>query len=170
VQQLETSSHHPLHALYYNFAHVVLPHLANSNPSAMRETLKGVNCQESILALWILTAQKLGLNPKEIPMNLVCEKIKVKLNGFELYLISFPSPLEILEVYFEALLFKVAYPKTEKEKIEDVRIFTLERSVHEDMFCGWIGLGQQHINYGPIKNNEKSSFIDRINQVVSSKK
>jgi hypothetical protein len=69
----------------------------------MRETLQDENYQESIVALWMLTAQKLGINPKEIPMNLVCEKVEGKLNGFELYLISFPSPLEILEVYFEAL-------------------------------------------------------------------
>lgn len=136
----------------------------------MRETLRDEKYQESVVALWILTAQKLGLDPKEIPMNLVCEKVKGKLNEFELYLISFPPPLEILEVYFEALLFKVANLKNGEEKIEDVMIFTLERSVREDMFCGWVDLGKQHVNYGPIKNHEKSSFVDRINQVLSSKK
>ena len=49
-------------------------------------------------------------------------------------------------------------------------IFTLEKSAHEVMFCGWVDLGKQHVNYGPLKNNEKSSFIDGINQVLGSKK
>jgi len=136
----------------------------------MRETLQDANNQKSIVALWILTAQKLGINPKVIPMDLVCKKVKGMLNGFELYLITFPPPLEILEAYFEALVFKVANLKTGKEKIEDVMIFTLEKSVHEDMFCGWVDLGEQHVNYGPLKNNERSGFIDGIKHVLDSKK
>jgi len=162
-------SHHPFHALYYNFAHVVLPHLTYSNPLAMYETLMDENRQESILALWVMTARKLGLNPEEIPMTLVCEKVKDKLDEIELFLISFPPPLEFLEVYFEAIMFKVINLKQGVLEIGDVMIFTLEKSTFEDMCCGWSNSGKQHVNFGPIKNHQKPDFIDRIKQIIISK-
>ena len=144
-----------VHNQHYVFVHRMLRDVFFDMPDKIMAILKDERRNNSLLKLWNNVADVVeGLSLVE-PDGLCCE-IKTY-DGITIALITLPTPKNLNEAYFVALVYRPAQPGQEAI----TRFVTLEQGIDIVFLCEWGGLGM-HKNMGPRCGPEVDDFFEVV--------
>lgn len=128
-------------SMRYKFAHMVLPSLALMNRKKFYRDISGRNNTQYLSNLW----QGLASRMNQVPQSHLFEVSRTRILNYEAFIIKLPTPINIPEAFFAAVIFQVNKQFFSKT-VNTVRYFTLELGVDpkngmENTYfvCEWAG-------------------------------
>lgn len=152
---------------HYVFAHRALPSVTFQDPTRMLAVLCGPDATRLLHDLWEQAGSHCSPEGKRTPEGLSVEAGRAGSDSI-VAVIRLPSPGDIGEAHFVALVAKLASPDAPSlDKLAYTRCFTLERGVDFrtdqpcTFLCEWAEDGK-HVNHGVGPAISEDAFVQAI--------
>ncbi|UGT54377.1 hypothetical protein [Nocardia asteroides] len=149
---------------HYQFAHQVLPTLAQRLGARMVTDEPPLGYTEQLKGLWDSIGERLPAEDRLPSAGITGHRVDAE--GLRLLLVELPTPAAPAEAHFVAVVLP--------ENSDDVRVFTLERATfqpadREDatMLGSWSD--RSHFNLGPGPHPEPTAFIAAIHAKLAAR-
>ena len=167
---------------HYIFAHHVLRSVAMEQRLKVLAVLASPQADEFLRMLWqeaytaaAASMQQVG---QALPPRLEAEVLRVTTGtaaNHPTAIVTLPPPLGITEAYMVGIVaggVSIEQPHEEWDESSELRYFTLERGVGDDLsanrtvLCEWTG--ERHANYGDGPPPDPASFAAAIERLLSA--
>lgn len=149
---------------HYQFAHQVLPNLAQRLGARMVTDEPPHGYTEQLKYLWDSIGERLAAEDR-LPSDDITGR-RIDADGFQLLLVELPAPAAAAEAHFVAVVLP--------ENSDDVRVFTLERATFQPadrndatMLGSWAN--RSHFNLGPGPHPDPTAFIAAIHSKLAAR-
>ncbi|WP_189033245.1 hypothetical protein [Nocardia rhizosphaerihabitans] len=149
---------------HYQFAHQVLPNLAQRLGARMVTDEPPHGYTEQLKYLWDSIGERLAAEDR-LPSDGIAGR-RIDADGFQLLLVELPAPAAAAEAHFVAVVLP--------ENSDDVRVFTLERATFQSadrndatMLGSWAN--RSHFNLGPGPHPDPAAFITAIHSKLAAR-